>query len=246
MSRRYVIGSGWWCANPQGTEEAEKGHKKWGDRFIRSVAFHEVWKRYIFQYTNPVKIVIVDSASPFKPEIDARLEWISLDRNYQPLATAFNGWIRGFLTGAWYAWNCSCDFIYVEQDCLALGAWVDAIYKKTDGKHPMYGGYQWGGHKLRSWVIQQSLVFLPVQCIPRWLYLVTQDSTKMACEKRFISFRKTMPYQTLPFGYGRIRPLRVSDSVFYAQHMNRKELLAIAKREGDKELSQAFAIPEGK
>ncbi len=238
MRRKFVVGSGWWCADPKGTTGKEKGHPKFGHPFIRSLAFHEVWRYFIHKYTAPYRIVIVDSASPYKPPAESDEEWITLDKNYQSLQTKYNGWLRGIMVGAQYAWACASDFIYVEQDCVVLGkGWVDKIYEQSDGTHAMYGGVAWrGAKKLKSWTIQQSLVFLPCDIIPRFLFFLTQFKDKMACEQMFIRMGKKVPYQTLPFGYGRIRPVNFQEEHFYIQHMSAAELYAIAKREDYKRL----------
>lgn len=224
---RYVVGSGWWCNNPKGVD-IEHGKHKVGHRLIRSLTWHGIWKRVLFEHANPVKTIVVDSASPVIPEHDDRVEWVRLDRNYQYAGLKYNGWIRGFMVGAWYAWNCEADFIYVEQDCLVIGeGWVDKLYERAEGKHPLFG------RAFKS-PIQQSLVFLPSSVIPAFLHGVAASQGRMTCEKRFQQVGQKLGARTLPFGVGRIRPIQFKAPCFYAQHWTEPELLVLAKRLGMK------------
>jgi hypothetical protein len=121
---KYVIGSGWWSTE----EPFPKERKKLGDDIIRGPSFHKLWYKSVCTYTNPEKILIVDSNSPIKPPLkksDERIEFVSLDENYGHTmisTTQFSGWLRSFLLGISYAWMCDADyFVYVEQDTLLYG-----------------------------------------------------------------------------------------------------------------------------
>jgi len=230
---RYVIGTGWWCSKKEGTEGKEFGLKKVGHPAIRSQQFFHVWQYFLRRYTKPVKVVVVDSASPLPPPVtmpNPGFEYISLDRNYHAVKnTLFNGWIRGFMTGAWYAWNCDSDFIYVEQDCLVVGrGWVEALYEASGKRKPLYGS------KFRN-PIQQSLVFVPHAMIPRFLYIMAQIRKAMTCETRFHEISKVkngIGYGILPFGVGRVRPIDWKSKHLYVQHWTDAELRQLGKREG--------------
>ena len=93
---RYVIGSGWWATD----DSPPKRRKKGGDDLIRSAAFHRVWYESLCRFTNPDKIILVDSASPVPPPLnegDDRIEFVSLDRNYGHPTTCdsqLSGWSR--------------------------------------------------------------------------------------------------------------------------------------------------------
>lgn len=227
---KYVIGSGWYCRHPDGSTGKVHGHPQVGEAVIRSIDWHSVWKYFLFRYTSPAKVIVVDSNSPYKPERDDRIEWVSLDDNYQyNKKTHYNGWLRGFMTGAWYAWNCNANFVYIEQDCLVIGKnWMKAVEKQAVGKFPLFG------KRFRS-PIQQSLVYLPYAVIPKFLYYLTLPKNAMTCEVRFHNTSKGkvgLPYKTIPFGVGRNRPINWKAKHFYAQHWNKSELVALGKREG--------------
>jgi hypothetical protein len=122
---KYVIGSGWWCTH-ECSWRSER--KRLGDDLIRTATFHALWYKAVDRFTDPCKILIVDSASPVRPPIredDPRIEVISLDQNYGHSTSCqakFCGYTRSCMMGVAYAWLCDADyFVYVEQDCLLYG-----------------------------------------------------------------------------------------------------------------------------
>jgi len=231
---RYVIGTGWWCERELGTPEgtAENGHSQIGDQIIRSRQFFELWMYFVRRYTSPLKIIVTDSASPIPPPvIVSSCEYIRLDRNYHSVkGTNRNGWLRGFVMGAWYAWNCDADYIYIEQDCLVVGKdWVSALYAVSEDKYLLFGC------KFRG-PIQQSLVFIPHCYIPGFLHALSLLTCHdMTCEMRFheaIKRNSKLAYTVLPFGVGRARPIYWGSKHLYAQHWTREELVQLSVREG--------------
>lgn len=223
---KYVIGSGWYSADEFGGTGHRLGHS-----YTRSPAFHTIWRTLLFRYSTPERVVIVNSDSPVRPDADPREEWICLDRNYQRSTHTHNGWTRGFLMGAWYAWNCDADFIYVEQDCVVLGdTWVDLIYEKARNCPGQFlaGATTWAGARV-PWKLQQSLIFVPHNLIPAVIYGISQ-SQKRYTEEQMAECG--VPFDFLPFGFGRIRPIAWDDSVLYLQHMDENDLKALADREG--------------
>ena len=86
---------------------------------IRTPLFHKMWYRSLCRFASPEKIFIVDSNSPVAPPLhldDARIEFVSLDRNYGHATTCDSkmcGWSRSVLLGAAYALCCDADyFVY--------------------------------------------------------------------------------------------------------------------------------------
>jgi hypothetical protein len=75
-----------------------------------------------------------------------------------------------------------------------------------------------------------SLNFLPFMLLlnrarPEWL----RHPFAQIARRLFYSFRE---YETLPFGYGRIRPINFDDDHFYFQHGSVEELQAYKKKTG--------------
>jgi len=229
---RYIVGTGWWCSTPMG----EKSERNPSHPFIRSTRFHEIWKYFVFKYTAPYKVVVIDSASPYVPEPDDREEWIRLDKNYQsPYCTpeinkGHNGWMRGFTLGMLYARHCNSDFVYIEQDCIVIGkGWLSEIYKASEGKYIMVGPRKFKDCKPIPQPLQQSLVFVPWEAIPEFYYLL-HSVPGPSMEQRFNQTK--MPMKAIPFGYGRLRPIDWGDKHIDAQHWNEEQLMTLAQREG--------------
>lgn len=121
---KYIIGSGWWCADKVQDTRTEL----LGDDDIRGQKFHQLWYEAICRYTSPEKIIIVDSASPIKPKLnkdDPRLEFVSLNVNAGHSTNhlgKFCGCVRAMQLGLEYTLQCDADYyVYVEQDALIYG-----------------------------------------------------------------------------------------------------------------------------
>jgi len=147
----YIIGTGWWCDNSK--QERECG----GDDIIRSEAFHRLWHKSVDTFTDPRKILIVDSASPVPPPVnteDKRLEYLRLSHNPGHCTVHEGphcGWTLSALLGLQYAYCCDVDyFVYVEQDVLLYGEGI--VEKCIDQmKQPyMFGSGQGTSHPLQQ------------------------------------------------------------------------------------------------
>jgi hypothetical protein len=120
----YIIGSGWWSA---GGDEFDTRRKRHGDASTRRADFHRLWYSAIDRFTDPERIVIVDSASPEKPVLraDDRLVWIELPTNagHPTNHTGhLSGWTLSVVVGLTYALSSEADhFVYIEQDALVFG-----------------------------------------------------------------------------------------------------------------------------
>jgi hypothetical protein len=233
--RKYIVGSGWYCE--------EGRNERFGSRYSRTVEFHEsLWKPLLFRYSSPVALIIVDSNAPIPLPHDSRERVITLTDNFQLLPTRLNGWMRGFLLGAHFAYCCHADFFYVEQDCLAVGPWVQRTYECAEsiGFSKFLAGDVWHCYPLRHrrkrpmrrkvpWDLQQSLVFVPRKLIPELLYRIAMINIPHSEDQMS---QCGVEFAFLPFGVGRIRPIPMSDETVYAQHLSDDEVLMFAEREG--------------
>ena len=234
-NHKYIVGSGWFCTAGQAA--------RFGSRYSRTVEFREsLWKPLLFRYSSPAALIIVDSSSPISLPHDSRERVVTLTDNFQVLPTRLNGWMRGFLLGAHFAYCCHADFFYVEQDCLAVGPWVQRTYEYAEsiGFGKFLAGNVWHTYPLRHrrkrpmrrkvpWELQQSLIFVPRRLIPELLYRIAM--AKIPCSEDQMS-KCGVEFDFLPFGVGRIRPLPINDEVVYAQHLSDDETLMFADREG--------------
>jgi hypothetical protein len=100
----YIVGTGWWCTT-QDMRSEQKQRKFLGSDFIRGRDFHKIWYKSLCENTSPKKIVIVDSNSPVKPDLnidDHRIEFISLPFNAGHSTKhigKWSGWMRSVLLG---------------------------------------------------------------------------------------------------------------------------------------------------
>ncbi|MBU3070888.1 hypothetical protein KOI40_13760 [Aestuariicella sp. G3-2] len=124
---KYVIGSGWWCAPP----EEDERELLIGDDVIRGSDFHKLWYKSVCEYTDPEKILIVDSCSPIKPPInmdDDRVELVRLNINAGHNTNhkgKYCGCVRAMEIGLLYTLMCEADYyVYVEQDALLYGSGI--------------------------------------------------------------------------------------------------------------------------
>jgi hypothetical protein len=246
----YVIGSGWWCSD----EEFPEGRKKLGDNVIRSQSFHTLWYKSVCAFTDPKKILIIDSNSPLKPPLnleDSRIEFVSLDENYGAAAnceTKFSGWLRSCLLGVCYAWLCEADyFVYIEQDVLISGEGI-IEYAISNMKH----AFMFGSGEGTPQPIQQSLFIVHRDGFLEFMERMRQirfSDKEMPPEAKFTRikydwvpirrigkmWRKTTSrlwYDFLPFGYGRTRPIGWGDHFIYFQHGSRQEVAKYMKQTG--------------
>jgi len=232
---KYIIHSGWWCDG----SSVHPGATKHSDPRIRSRDWFEVWYEFIRAYTSPEKIIVVDSASPVKPEIgDKDLEFVSMRRNFlhgMKCDTKFGGWTRSFFAGAFYALMNEVDYsVFIEQDCLCVGEGVIETAIENMGDKQIT--FSVGGPN-RS---DQSLTILRTDYILPFMQkflAIPQDDREMDTEDKFMHVvTEDQSFVALPFGYGRNRPIDFSDRHFSAQQWRRKELLQLFDRTDFKSL----------
>jgi len=183
----YVIGSGWWCAS---TPEQDQREKLLGSDQIRGRDFHQLWYQSVTRNCSPEKIIIVDSASPIKPELadDDRIEFVSLSNNagHSTHHTGiYCGWTRSVLLGLQYAIANDADyFVYVEQDVLLAGAGIieHCIEHMTTP-------YMFGSGAGTPQLLQQSFFIIAKPGMERFLsrlMLISWRDCEMCPEDKFV------------------------------------------------------------
>lgn len=249
---RYIIGSGWWCSGE--SENTLNGKRKLiGDPIIRKAAFHSKWYRSVIENTSPEKIVIIDSNSPVKPNLnkkDDRIVFTSLPLNSGHSVNCteqFCGWTKSVILSLQYAILANTDyFVYVEQDVLLKGKGIIEYCI-----HNMKKPYMFGHPGRTPQPLQQSLFIIKMSHANRFLSsllsLNVRDS-ELSPENKFVyatSFTQTLldffyscltqkkaqklaqrfkHFDYLPIGYGRKRPINFSDEYYYFQHGTIEEL----------------------
>ena len=239
MSRKTVVGSGWWSAGLP---------HDWtiGTHDTHSPEFFRTWLALVRRYIAPDRIVVTDSASPLKPAPADRagVEWIELDRNYGHandirvgrIRTKHSGFMRSVYLGATYALACDADyFVYLEQDCVIHGErFLDAIIEGLE--HPIaLGARTVGGVGISgpaAPMLQQSLMVVAKAGLERFItaiLLAPEGDGEVPPEVKFE--RDLQPFGVLSVPFGRSRPLDFSLPHFYAQHLSRAELTEFLDRE---------------
>jgi hypothetical protein len=213
---KYIILSGWWCPE----DGADTRDKLLGDDYIRSADFHRLWYGAVNRYTEPEKILIVDSCSPTPPPLadnDPRLEYLRLNKNAGHSTHhdgKYCGFTRAAVIGIEYALQCEAEYIvYIEQDALVFGK---GILEHCIGKmnQPFMFGHP-GGTVQR---LQQSLFFMKLDSARGFLdriHAINDRDGVVSPEEKFhiaastgpvnalahlAKNRKTFPYNKLDWG----------------------------------------------
>jgi len=233
-ARHYLIGS---------------GYVKNAKTPIPANEFADVWMENLVRYANPLpeKVVVLTAggAAPFyRRPVDTIVCPGDLGhiKDKQEGRKNFDlvGWTPPMIATAMIAYNAVLDFIYVEQDCLAFGPFIERMY------HDLGEG---------DWVIGRPLVtdkFVPatqslflVRHAAIWRFvrdylamgpdindwrMETKD--RLTGERKFALMRKRAPdkVKELSFGVDRDRPIPWNDEVWYAQQWKRAEFEEAKKR----------------
>lgn len=242
--RPYIIASGFYAAY----DMPDEGGEPRGAAIRRSASFGDLWYKSIIAYTNPERIIVTDSNSPVRPvhASFSTVNWVRLNRNFgHPTdmhrgAKIHSGWSRSALMGLMYARCCECDFVYVEQDCLLYGDdIVDVARRSTDA--PFIFG---NGHGTPQ-PIEQSFCIVRYEVLNDFIQWLTDDAyvpesdavvsseRKWFIGAQYICDRIGGPLPAdLPFGYGRTRPMDMSDEHFYFQKGSVEQIVEYIERTG--------------
>lgn len=165
---KYIISTGWWCNHE---DEVDHRDKLFGSDEIRGKDFFGKWYEAVTKFTNPEKIIIVDSKSPVKPVLpldDLRLEFLSLNENAGHSTNHLGDWCgytRGVIMGMSFALCCDVDYwVYIEQDALIYG---DNIIEKAIAE--MSEDFMFGSGDGTPQVLQQSFMIMKRSFIPTFI-----------------------------------------------------------------------------
>lgn len=159
---KYLIASGWWsCPPDEDSREALLGSDE-----IRDAEFHKIWRHCIDRFCDYDEILVVDSASPLKPEIPADEKWIEMAQNFGHSTShsgKYSGYSRAIFISMMYAYANDFDYwVYIEQDVLISG---DQIIQKAIESTPhsiIYGS----GEGTPQQIQQSFMVFHRNTIIP--------------------------------------------------------------------------------
>lgn len=143
----------------------------------------------------------------------------------------FCGWSAGVIALAMLAYNNETDFIYLEQDCLAFGRWLEKLYSDL-GSHKVAFG------KLAHMPCAQSLFIVKHDYIPTFVALYMTSECECTLdnlpEHKFMRWLQKYPGQWKQHNMGvdRDRPLPITEFInmgtpFYAQKLTDDEILEL-------------------
>lgn len=233
----YIIGTGWWC---DGSGKHASSVNNNSTDLTRHQKFSLIWSHFIKKYSNPQRIIVVDSNSPEPFEAIIDYDFIRMTRNFGHAIncdTHLCGWTRSLLISAFYAFMNDMHYVYIEQDVLIHGE--NIIERAIENLHDADFSHGTWEHNYK---VEQSFVVIKWGAILRFIgaYMSFGQSDKeMRPELKFhqmgdshLSSHGNLRFKELPFGYGRRRPIDFDDNHFYAQHWTDEELRNMLGREG--------------
>jgi hypothetical protein len=199
--------------------------------------FFRTWMRNTLRYSFPKRITIMsDSGSvlPYESDLILNLNLSGNLGHFMELLSGakpykINGWSGVIVTLALIAYCDECDFIFKEQDALAFGPWVEAMYEQLGA-----AGAIWGNCSFMP--CEQSLFLVKHGHIPDFVahYLdgPPQNRDGEFGEHKFKRMEEKYPekYKRFSFGSGRDRPIPWDDPVFYFQQAKSEDVTEAIRR----------------
>lgn len=225
---RYLIGSSYFEGGKNGVEFRYRFSPIWSDQIKKASPA-------------PSRIVVIcdgNSQRPFSPGIQT----VNLEGNLGHVGQhingtkkyEFTGWSASMLMTALMAYADESDFIYVEEDCLAFGPWVERLYDDM-GEAVMAFGKK---HTSPPWMsCSQSLFIVRHSFIPTfvstYLRLGRDGDTRSLGELKFCTMEEQFGptlIRRMSFGVDRERPILWDEPIFYFQQPTVEELKEAADR----------------
>lgn len=221
----YLLGTGYY-PHPHAIEERF--------RWEQNVAFTAK--------PEPSRIVTISVGQNEPPLIgEDPVNWVALPNNLGHVGDLLNGskphefcgWSAAVLALAMIAYAGELDFVYLEEDALAFGPWVERMYAELgDGQFAF-------GRKMESppyMACSQSLFIVKHAFIPRfvstYLSLGRDGDPENLPETKFHRIEERFPAECrrLSFTVDRERPLPYDAEVWSAQKFSPDELEELRKR----------------
>lgn len=141
------------------------------------------------------------------------------------------GWSASVVALCLIAYNCQSDLVYLEQDCLAFGPWLELAYADMGDGEFIFGK----AHTAAPWMeASQSLFVIRNSFLLEFVreYLSLPEDSKMLPEAKFCEIERRHPAKTrrLSFGVDRQRPIPFDAPVFYGQQWTAEEIEQLKER----------------
>jgi hypothetical protein len=213
----------------------------------KAAEFFGYWLANVQKHAKPEpeKIIVISVADSPCPVtiIPDNLDWISLSGDlghchhllgvWKPhLPYDYSGWTGPMLAGAMLAYSNVTDYVFLEQDALAFGGWIPALYTAMGDKDMAFGGQMTSAPWMPS---HQSVFIVRHSAIPAFVrnYLLsgTEREHGNLGEHKFAAMRRTMKCGFLPLTFAdRQRPIPYDAPMFSAQQLNDAEIQELKKR----------------
>jgi hypothetical protein len=217
--RNFIIGTGYY---------AKRG-ESWGPWFAK------IWADNLKRYDHPSmdRVICIGNGGCCNPYKGEDIDFIGLDGNlghiHQLIGKAkpykdhqFCGWSGAILAGALLAYANETDAVFLEQDCLAFGPWIERLYSELGDAQMIFG-------KSKHMPCAQSLFLIKHNFIPDFVkYYMAGSDRAFIPETKFkmlIDQGKNVDVvRQFSFGCDRDRPIPMNDDVFYVQKLTPGEL----------------------
>lgn len=194
-----------------------------------------------FASTPPEAIVTLAVGDAHPPEHYHLGQWLRLPGNLGHVGDLLNGsrphkfcgWSAAVIQLAMTAYCAELDFMYLEEDCLAFGPWVQQTYADLgDGQFVF-------GRKMTSapWMqCSQSLFLIRHAWIPTFVHaylgMGKDGDPDNLPETKFARIEEMFPAECrrLSFGVDRERPLPYDAPVWFAQKLTPEEMTELVRR----------------
>lgn len=211
-----VVGTGW-CA----FEDCRSNNPRTSPRCYGSSWLKTVWSGQIEKYIKPQKYHVYVSNCEILPDLDSRFEFVKNLALVETQHHAHDAY-AAMVSGAQYALVNGSDYVYIEQDCLVHG--LDKALQWAHGKNICYG---YGKYSFQEGWAEESFQYISYDYLTTYITLMNSsliyhDTTENPEKIYHRLFNGDVtPW---PFGYGRKRPIYLSDEMFYAQQCTAKEI----------------------
>lgn len=207
IKNRYIITSGFAGKKSRSYPWSKSDHHH---DIEKSVAFHELWEEILFKYAKPLETLVLESPAEDTLKGKVRGQLVSFIINFGHQSGIkhgkLSGWTRAYLLGMLYAYLNDCDHIFVEQDVLCFGNWVEAIYENANknGLDLSFGNKECAGKMYEQ---ENSLAFIRREAIPKFIKLFLEidvSDNEIHIERKVTQIRRIFGNKSgfHPFGYG--------------------------------------------
>lgn len=200
--------------------------------------FAKLWMENLLRYTPKTKEVYVVCAGceyPIKSDHIITIPGINLGHVGEYVDGKRNGrfcgWSSSIMTLCSIAYGLGEDLIFLEQDCLAFGPWIERAYKDMEKAQFVFGA----PHKTSPYMpCSQALFVIRHSFLTTFMekYLTLPPDMFMLPEEKFLRIMEAHPSLCahLSFGCDRERPIPYGDEVVYAQQLIPMEIDEFKKR----------------